>query len=146
MSLPVELIASGKKFRAITQDLSPLGMFVRLSPPLPVGTVVQIVISPNGQRLVTTGQVTHALGEVEASTIGRFPGVGIQIQNDDDGSLKVVSPLEDSPAYKAGIKAGDIIAKINGKSAKGISLNQAVKTITGTSRRRNTSYTCTTFG
>ncbi|MBX3154730.1 MAG: response regulator [Deltaproteobacteria bacterium] len=77
MSLPVELIAGGKKFRAITQDLSPLGMFVRLSPPLSVGTEVQIVISPNGQRLLTSGVVTHALGEVEASTIGRFPGVGI---------------------------------------------------------------------
>jgi DNA-binding response OmpR family regulator len=56
-------------------------MFVRLSPPLAVGTAVQIVISPNGQRLVTSGEVTHALGEVEASTIGRFPGVGIKFRD-----------------------------------------------------------------
>jgi DNA-binding response OmpR family regulator len=77
MSLPVEVITGGKKTRAITQDLSPFGMFVRMSPPLPVGTVVQLVISPNGQRYLTTGQVTHSLSEVEARTLGRFPGVGV---------------------------------------------------------------------
>jgi DNA-binding response OmpR family regulator len=77
MNLPVELIAGGRKVRAVSQDVSPHGMFVRLSPPLPVGTRVQVVISPNGQRLIATGQVTHALGEVEARTLGRFPGVGI---------------------------------------------------------------------
>lgn len=71
--------------------------------------------------------------EFNKTTQGEFSGVGIQIQTDDDGSLRVVSPLEDSPGYKAGIKAGDIIAKINGKNAKGISINQAVKNITGKS-------------
>lgn len=73
------------------------------------------------------------LEEFNKTTQGEFSGVGIQIQLDEDGSLKVVSPLEDSPAYKAGIKAGDVIAKIDGKNAKGITLNQAVKTITGKS-------------
>lgn len=77
MNLPVELIAGGRKLRAVSQDVSPHGMFVRLSPPLPVGTRVQVVISPNGQRHVATGQVTHALGEVEARTLGRFPGIGV---------------------------------------------------------------------
>lgn len=81
MNLPVEVITAGKKLRAVTQDLSPYGMFIRLSPPLPVGTVVQIVISPNGQRLVTTGQVTHSMAEVEARTLGRFPGVGVQFRD-----------------------------------------------------------------
>jgi carboxyl-terminal processing protease len=71
------------------------------------------------------------LEEFNKTTQGEFSGVGIQIQSDEDGSLRVVSPLEDSPAYKAGIKAGDVISKINGKNAKGITLNQAVKTITG---------------
>ena len=69
--------------------------------------------------------------EFNKSTQGEFSGVGIQIQLDDDGSLKVVSPLEDSPAYRSGIKAGDVITRINGKSARGITINQAVKTITG---------------
>ena len=77
MNLPVELISGGKKVRAVSQDVSPYGMFVRLSPPLPVGTVVQVVMSPNGERLITTGQVTHMLSEVEARTLGRFPGIGV---------------------------------------------------------------------
>jgi len=77
MNLPVEVIVAGKKMRAVSQDLSPYGMFVRLAPPLDAGTLVQLVISPNGQRLVTTGQVTHALAEVEARTLGRYPGNGI---------------------------------------------------------------------
>ena len=71
------------------------------------------------------------LEEFNKMTQGKFSGVGIQIQSEQDGSLKVVSPLEDTPAYKAGIKAGDVITQIDGKSAKGISINQAVRIITG---------------
>jgi DNA-binding response OmpR family regulator len=80
MNLPVEVITSGKRMRAVSQDLSPFGMFVRLSPPLPVGTVLQLVIAPNGQRHVTSGQVTHSLAEVEARTLGRYPGNGIMFK------------------------------------------------------------------
>ncbi|HEX4123385.1 MAG TPA: S41 family peptidase, partial [Tepidisphaeraceae bacterium] len=80
------------------------------------------------------------LEEFKKTTQGEFSGVGIQIQSGDDGSLEVVSPLEDSPAYKAGIKAGDVITQIDGKSAKGITTTQAVRTITGPS---NTTVTLT---
>src|SRR3990167_4568828 len=77
MSLPVEIISGGKKIRAVSQDLSPYGIFVRMRPPLPQGTVVQLVISPNGQRFLTTAQVSHSLAEVEARMLGRFPGMGL---------------------------------------------------------------------
>lgn len=77
MNLPVEIISNGKKIRAVSQDISAYGMFVRMSPPLPTGAAVQIVLSPNGERLVTTGQVTHSLTQVEARTLGRFPGIGV---------------------------------------------------------------------
>ncbi|MDB4963464.1 MAG: response regulator receiver protein [Myxococcales bacterium] len=77
MNLPVEVMTGGKKIRAVSQDLSALGMFIRMSPPLPKDAIVQIVISPNGQRLVTTAQVSHSLDEVEARTLGRFPGIGV---------------------------------------------------------------------
>jgi carboxyl-terminal processing protease len=73
----------------------------------------------------------YELEEFQKTFQGEFGGVGIQIQSDEEGNLQVVSPLEDTPAYKAGIKAGDIITQINGKNAKGISLDRAVKTITG---------------
>lgn len=69
--------------------------------------------------------------EFNKSTQGEFIGVGIHIDTNDNGELLVVSPLEDTPAYKLGIKAGDVITHINGKNAKGITINQAVKNITG---------------
>jgi DNA-binding response OmpR family regulator len=81
MNLPVEVIAAGKKLRAISQDISPFGMFVRMAAPLPVGTIVQLVIAPNGQREVTTGQITHVLSELEARTLGRSPGVGVMFRD-----------------------------------------------------------------
>jgi len=81
MNLPVELITNGKKIRAVSQDVSPFGMFVRLSPPLPPGTVVQVVVAPNGRRHIITGQVTHTMNEAEAKTLGRFPGIGVMFRD-----------------------------------------------------------------
>jgi DNA-binding response OmpR family regulator len=103
MNLPVELIHGGKKLRAVSQDISAYGMFVRLSPPLPPGTVVQVVISPNGQRHVTTGQVTHALSELEARTLGRFPGIGVMFRDPmragEQAFLDAVSRLLEHTAH-----------------------------------------------
>jgi carboxyl-terminal processing protease len=72
----------------------------------------------------------HELSEFDKNMRGTFGGVGVQIEM-IAGKLTVASPLEDTPAYKAGIVAGDIIAGIDGKSAIGISIDQAVHSITG---------------
>ncbi|MGA2229946.1 MAG: S41 family peptidase [Tepidisphaeraceae bacterium] len=71
------------------------------------------------------------LDDFKQQTQGEFSGVGIEIENDPAGGVRVVSPLEDSPAYRAGIKAGDMIIRIDGKNARGITTKEAVKTITG---------------
>ena len=64
------------------------------------------------------------------NTQGNFSGIGVQISK-RDGRLIVVSPLENTPAMKAGLKAGDVIAQVDGKSTGTWSLNRAVQEITG---------------
>ncbi len=68
--------------------------------------------------------------ELEIETKGSFTGIGIEITIKDD-ILTVVAPIEGTPAWKAGIKPGDKILKINGKPTKGMSLLEAVKLLRG---------------
>jgi carboxyl-terminal processing protease len=68
--------------------------------------------------------------EMQEETKGRFEGLGIEITI-KDGILTVVSPIEDTPAYKAGILAGDQILKINGESTKNFTLMESVKRMRG---------------
>ena len=68
--------------------------------------------------------------EFREGTTGRFVGVGIEIGM-EDGLVKVVSPIEGSPAFRAGIKAGDLITKIDDTAVKGLSMDQAVKRMRG---------------
>ena len=68
--------------------------------------------------------------DLQVETKGSFFGVGIEITM-RDGVLTVVSPIEGTPAYQAGVKAGDRIIKIDGKLTKGMSLMKAVKAIRG---------------
>jgi carboxyl-terminal processing protease len=64
-------------------------------------------------------------------TEGHFGGVGMVMGLRKDNQFVVVSPIEDTPAYKAGIKAGDILLKIDGEDLSGQSLNEVVKKIRG---------------
>lgn len=68
--------------------------------------------------------------ELEVETQGRFGGIGIEITILKD-VLTVVSPIEDTPAFKAGVKSGDQIIKIDGQSTKGITTLEAVKKLRG---------------
>jgi carboxyl-terminal processing protease len=68
--------------------------------------------------------------EFREGTSGRFVGVGIEISQ-EDGLVKVVSPIEGSPAFRAGLKTGDLITKIDDTAVKGLSLSDAVKRMRG---------------
>lgn len=72
----------------------------------------------------------EALKELKTTISGQFVGIGIELAL-SDGALKVISPLDDSPAQKAGIKAGDLIVKINGILVSQMNLSEAVKHIKG---------------
>ena len=74
----------------------------------------------------------YGMDELTKTVRGEFSGVGIQIRVDDAGNLKVVTPIEDSPAYKARIKPDSIITHIDKQTARWISIDDAVKRITGT--------------
>lgn len=69
--------------------------------------------------------------EFDKHTRGNFVGVGISIRKNAADEIEVVTPLEDTPAYRAGIQAGDVIIKVDGKSIENYSLNKVVETITG---------------
>ena len=71
-----------------------------------------------------------SLAEFRKATQGEFSGVGIQIEA-ENGDLKVVEPLPDSPAEAAGVQSDDVIARINGKAARNVTTDQAVRLITG---------------
>jgi carboxyl-terminal processing protease len=68
--------------------------------------------------------------EFREGTSGRFVGVGIEIGM-EDGLVKVVSPIEGSPAFRAGIKSGDLITRIDDTAVKGLTMDQAVKKMRG---------------
>lgn len=71
-----------------------------------------------------------AFKDMQAATQGEFGGLGIEVGM-EDGLVKVISPIEDSPAYAAGIKSGDLIMKLDEKMVKGMTLNDAVKIMRG---------------
>ena len=68
--------------------------------------------------------------EFREGTTGRFVGVGIEISM-EDGLVKVVSPIEGSPAFRAGLKSGDLITKIDDTAVKGLTMDEAIKRMRG---------------
>ncbi|UTW09611.1 S41 family peptidase [Pseudomonas benzenivorans] len=71
-----------------------------------------------------------AFRELQESTSGEFGGLGIEVGM-EDGFVKVVSPIDDTPASKAGIQPGDLIIKIDGQPTKGLSMLEAVDKMRG---------------
>ena len=68
--------------------------------------------------------------ELRIGTSGEFGGLGIQVGM-EDGFVKVISPIDDTPAYEAGLQAGDLIIRLDEKTVKGMTLNDAVKVMRG---------------
>jgi len=81
----------------------------------------------------------EAFKELQVGTQGQFGGLGIEVGM-EDGFVKVISPIEDTPAFRAGIKPGDLIIKLDDTPVKGMSLNDAVKRMRG---KPNTQITLT---
>ena len=71
-----------------------------------------------------------AFKDLQAGTQGEFGGLGLEVGM-EDGFVKVISPIEDTPAYKAGIKPGDLIIRLDETPVKGMALNEAVKRMRG---------------
>ena len=76
---------------------------------------------------------------LQVGTQGEFGGLGIEVGM-EDGFVKVVSPIEDTPAFNAGIKSGDLIIKLDDTPVKGMTINDAVKRMRG---KPNTQITLT---
>jgi carboxyl-terminal processing protease len=81
----------------------------------------------------------EAFRELQVGTQGEFGGLGIEVGM-EDGFVKVVAPIDDTPAARAGVKPGDLIVKLDETSVKGMTLNDAVKRMRG---RPNTQITLT---
>ena len=99
LSLTVELTVGSRTIKVVSQDMTPFGMFLRLPDPIPIGTVVELAITPDGERVVSAAVVAHVLPESEAVQLGRKPGIGVVFRGDPDGPFvaAIVRLIENSP-------------------------------------------------
>ncbi|MEO6437250.1 MAG: S41 family peptidase, partial [Tepidisphaeraceae bacterium] len=104
-------------------------------------------VEPIDEQLLREGAIEGMLGELDPFSVyvppsrqedfdrmleNSFRGVGIQLdQRPEGGPVEVVTPIDGSPAFKAGVQAGDIITKVNGESIEGLRLREVVKKIAG---------------
>ncbi len=72
-----------------------------------------------------------AYRDLQEGTQGKFVGLGIEIGQSEEGYIRIVAPIEDSPAWRAGIKAGDLITRIDGTPVQGVAIDDAVKKMRG---------------
>ena len=140
-------VAASMQFSAIAQKVT--------GAPLPLAELRQLsdvfgliktdyVESVDDKKLVTdaiAGMVSsldphsvyldkRAFREMRDTVAGKFVGIGVEVSA-EDGYIKVVSPIEDTPAFKAGIKVGDLITRIDGTPIKGMNLDESVKKMRG---------------
>src|SRR3954451_6583636 len=73
---------------------------------------------------------TKNFKDMQVQTRGEFGGLGIEVTM-ENGLVKVVSPIDDTPAFRAGIKPGDYITHLNGEQVQGLTLNEAVEKMRG---------------
>jgi carboxyl-terminal processing protease len=73
----------------------------------------------------------HDMADFQKQTMGHFYGVGVQIGKEPGEPLRVVTPLANSPAFKAGLKAGDLILAVDGRPTEDIGVDKLVRMITG---------------
>jgi carboxyl-terminal processing protease len=103
-------------------------------------------VEPVDESKLRQGAIDGMLGELDPFSVyvpparqeefdrmleGSFKGVGIQLNQTDDGKVEVVTPIDGSPAFKAGVMAGDIITKVNDESIEGMRLPDVIKKIAG---------------
>jgi len=69
--------------------------------------------------------------ELREGTSGEFGGLGIEVGMSEDGFVRVITPIDDTPAQRAGVKAGDLVIRLDEKPVKGMTLHQAVKIMRG---------------
>lgn len=116
-----------RHFRRVVRDINP--ETVNLPEELVVSELMRGAFEPLDD--FTTMIWPQAVDDFNKHTRGDFTGVGISIIKNALDEIEVVTPLEDTPAYYAGVQAGDVITHVDGASIKDFSTNKVVDTITG---------------
>ena len=83
-------------------------------------------LDPHSSYLVPEG-----MKSLQEQTRGEFGGLGIEVGMEDNGYVKVVAPIDDTPAFRAGMQSGDLIIRLDGKSVRGLTLTEAVNKMRG---------------